>query len=92
MGKMVTKAVSAQNTFTDAITLEGCGALTVSGTFVATVSLQVKADGVNWVDTGDTITAPGRRIIQDGTRDEYRAGVKTGGFTSGTATIVLKSE
>lgn len=31
----------------------------VTGTFVATLQLQVSLDGTNWLDNGSAITAPG---------------------------------
>ena len=92
MGKQVFKAITAQNTFTDSLVIKGAGALTISGTFEATVTLQCSPDdGTTWVDV-DTKTAAGRWVLIDPTGSLYRAGVKTGGYTSGTVNVWLKSD
>jgi hypothetical protein len=85
---LVEKAVTAENTFSDGLYTEGAFNLSISGTFVATVTVQRSFDqGSTWRDV-DTFTAP---IETYGTDPEpvvvYRAGVKTGDFTSGTVNI-----
>ena len=82
------KDISAQNTFSDGIYTEGGFNLSISGTFVATVTVQRSFDaGSTWRDV-DTFTAP---IETYGVDPEpvvvYRAGVKTGDYTSGTVSI-----
>jgi len=82
------KDISAQNTFSDGIYTEGGFNLSISGTFVATVTVQRSFDaGSTWRDV-DTFTAP---IETYGVDPEpvvvYRAGVKTGEYTSGTVSI-----
>ena len=96
----VTAAITAENTFTDSIIVaenyEGAKifgniTLSISGTFVATVTLQIAFDGgTTWIDTGETWTAPATKIItcyESGVA--FRAGVKTGAFSSGTVNIRL---
>lgn len=85
---LVEKAVTAENTFSDGLYTEGAFNLSISGTFVATVTVQRSFDqGSTWRDV-DTFTAP---IETYGNDPEpvvvYRAGVKTGDFTSGTVNI-----
>ena len=85
-----TAAITAQNTFTSAIGIKDHGTIRISGTFVATVSLQRSEDGgSNWYDTGDTWTAAGVFTFTDFTKRLYRAGVKTGDYTSGTVNIEI---
>jgi len=62
--------------------------LIVSGTFVATLQLQV-FDGTNWVKVGADITAPG---VVDLNTQALSARINTSAFTSGTpkATVFLR--
>lgn len=83
-----TKTLSAQNTFTDAILIIGDFNLSISGTFVATVTVQRSTDGTTWRDV-DTWTAPSEEVGYDPMQNFYRAGIKTGGYTSGSATIQI---
>lgn len=83
-----TASIAAQNTFTDGLYTVGSFNLSISGTFSATVTVQRSFDvGVTWADV-DTFTAP---IETAGYDPEvvvlYRAGVKTGDYTSGTAVL-----
>ena len=96
----VTAAITEQNTFTDAIVaaenyegakIFGNITLSISGTFVATVTLQIAFDGgTDWIDTGETWEVPATKIIncyESGV--SFRAGVKTGDFSSGTVNVRL---
>jgi len=85
---MAEKDISAENTFSDGLYTEGDFNLSISGTFVATITVQRSFDkGSTWRDV-DTFTAP---IETYGVDPEpvvvYRAGVKTGDYTSGTVSI-----
>lgn len=85
---LVTKDVSAENTFSDGLYVVGDFNLSISGTFVGTITVQRSFDqGSTWRDV-DTFTAP---IETAGSDPEpvvvYRAGIKTGEYTSGTASI-----
>jgi hypothetical protein len=97
MAQAAAKSVTAENQWSDPVQIAGIGSLTVRGTFVATVSLQVRADGVNWVTVpmyrgtdAAPITGEDHRGIYDYSGSDYRAGVATGAFTSGTVEIYLK--
>jgi hypothetical protein len=84
--------ITAQNTFSPAMTLKKGGILTLSGTWVATVSVQrYDIVGAQWVDvtnnSGVAFTATGNGTYSIGpaeTAANYRFGAKTGNFTSGT--------
>ncbi|AIK68531.1 hypothetical protein Lo5R7ANS_61 [Mesorhizobium phage vB_MloP_Lo5R7ANS] len=83
--------ITAQNTFTTPVLIQGGNTfdVSVSGTFVATVTLQRSKDGTtNWVDV-DTLTEPGEWTGDAGSAWFYRLGVKTGEFTSGTVVVDL---
>lgn len=82
---VVTKSITAENTFSDSISIRGKFNIGLSGTWVATVFLQRSFDnGSTWLDV-KSYTA---NIQETGDEPEsgviYRVGVKTGGFTSGT--------
>lgn len=96
-GQTVTKAISAENTFSDPIRVTGVGdsrtfSIIVTGTFVGTLTLQFSAGAPGtWVDAA-TYTAPTATGYVDGLDNEviyYRIGIKTGDYTSGTATASL---
>lgn len=81
-------SIAAANTFTSGVVVFGPFNLSISGSWVGTVTLQRSFDnGTTWVDVG-TYTA---NIEDVGDEPEegvaYRAGFKTGEYTSGTAEI-----
>lgn len=83
---------TAGNQFTDSLEL-GAGErevfITTSGTFSATVSVQVKRpDQASW-RTIHTITTPGAVSLRFRGPLSVRAGVATGDHTSGTAEVEL---
>lgn len=81
---VVERSVTAQNQFTDALTINAKqrASISISGTFAANVELQRNLDGTNW-RTVDTYTALTElTYVADETCD-IRLGVPTGGFTSG---------
>ncbi len=84
----VTVDLSAENTFSDGLYTEGAFNLSISGTFSATITVQRSFDrGSTWRDV-DTFTAPIETFGSDPDPVVvYRAGVKTGDYSSGTATV-----
>jgi hypothetical protein len=105
-GQSVTASVTAQNTGTTGVLVKEYGTLRVSGTFVATVTLQRAENctdpptctAATWIDTGDTHTGNsdgstgcGVFPFTDHTNRVYRAWVKTGGYTSGTVSLEIGS-
>lgn len=85
----VTASIAAQNTFTDALDLVGHFNLSLSGTWAGTVTVQRSFDGgSSWVDV-DTFTSNIETYGFDPMQVLYRAGIKTGEYTSGTAVVTL---
>lgn len=87
-----TKSITAENSFSDAITLtKGGFNLSLSGTWVATVYVQRKFsyDDTAWLDV-EFFTSNGEYSAYEYEDDvQYRVGVKTGDFTSGTVNVRL---
>lgn len=91
MARRRSESITAQNMFSDAISLKRGGILTLSGNWTATVSLQrYEAASAAWVDvtnnsgTAVTFTANGTYSVSPYEHSAlYRFGVKTGAFTSG---------
>ena len=81
-----TAAIGAENTFTDAVQLTGNFNISISGTFSATVTVQRSFDNSTWHDV-DSFTAATQQTGFEPEVVWYRAGVKTGGYTSGTANV-----
>lgn len=92
-----TNTLTAQNTFSDPITLKKGAILTLSGTWVATVSLQRRGSDNNWVDVTNNSGVP-TTFATNGTYTvgpftapaDYRWGPKTGAFTSGSIVGTLE--
>jgi hypothetical protein len=96
-GQTVTAALSGADQFTDPIRVSGIDAqrgfqLTITGVWTATVTLQYSVgEPGSWVDVvGYTAN---QSLTYDDTLDNqiiyYRIGIKSGGYTSGTATATL---
>ena len=97
VGQRVTASIAAQNTFSNTIEITGVGesrrfAITITGTWVATVTLQrsIGTTG-NWVDVTSYTTNQSTTYADqlDNQNVFYRIGIKTGGYTSGTAVCTL---
>ncbi len=90
----VSKTITAQNTFTDPLRVSGkkiLGLSITSTALSATVVLQRRrADADAWGDVA-SFTANSEKIVESWGSWQYRAGVKTGGFTSATALVVTLS-
>ena len=84
----VSEDLTGANQFSDSIRVIGTFSLSISNTFVGTVTVQRSQDNVNWFDV-DTFTAPIETIGEEAVLYYYRAGIKTGDYTSGTATVAL---
>lgn len=92
MSDYKTATITAQNEFTDAHEFNGEFNVSVSGTFVATVTIQRSYNGgTTWNDVQDWIEPVEglARDAKDATGILYRAGVKTGDYTSGTINVRL---
>lgn len=98
VGQQVTAAITGAGQFTDAISVSGVGntrdvTLTITGTWVATITLQRSEDeGTTFSDVTE-YTGNQAGITYNDTLDnqelQYRIGSDTGDFTSGTATVTL---
>lgn len=90
--------VTAQNTFTTGLKVTGTGAsrsitVTITGTWVAVVSLQSSPDNITFTDVpgevwNGNVTGPYLDGL-DGQTIYYRIGVKTGNFVSGAVSVSL---
>jgi hypothetical protein len=88
MATIASASIGAENTFTTGVQLEGDFNVSVSGTFVGTVFVQRSTDNTNWRDV-NSFTAPFEGTGFDPEVMYYRIGIKTGGYTSGTAVVRL---
>ena len=91
----VTKTITAENQWTKSIELIGDFNYSAQGTFVAKVTLQ-RSFGATWEDVDfdiDPVSAKGFEPYSpfkvSGAHINYRYGVKTGDFTSGTINVRL---
>ena len=96
-GQNVSKSISTDNDFSNSIEVAGVSAtraftIVVSGVFVATWHLQRSFDGgSSWQDVSSSTTS-GTTSYNDGLTNntvQYRVGVKTGNYTSGTLVVSL---
>ena len=87
-----TKTLSAQNTFTDPIHIIGDFNFSVvastSPAFSGTVTVQRSTDNTVWRDV-NTFTSSFEGVGYDPMKNFYRAGIKTGAYTAGSATISI---
>lgn len=88
MTTVASKAIEAENTFSDPVPLSGYFNVSISGTFVATVTVQRSLDKNTWYDV-NSFTAPFEGAAMEPESLFYRVGVKTGNYTSGTVNVRL---
>jgi len=91
MADQVTKSITAANTFSDEIKVQGYFNLSITGIAggtIVTVQKQSGVDGTTWTDV-DTFTSDIETFGFDPERKNYRVGVKTGEFGSGTTKVRL---
>jgi len=89
MSGVVTKSITAENTFSDAIKVQGYFNLSISGIAggtTVTVQKQSGVDGTNWTNV-DTFTVDTETNGFEAERQNYRVGVETGNFGSGTCKV-----
>lgn len=89
---ITTKTVTAANQMSDPVVLTGYFNLSISGTWVATVTVQRSFDsGDSWFDV-DTWTENTQEYGLEPERNiYYRVGVKTNNFTSGSVVLRLSN-
>ena len=88
--RLVTRAISANNTFSDRVQLAGYFNVSISGTWTGTVTCQRSFDrGSTWFDVKDWTD----NIQEYGFEPErgvwYQIGIKDGDYSNGTATLRL---
>ena len=83
-----TADLTGADQYTDSIRVVGPIALSISGTFSATVTVQRGQDNATWLDV-DTYTASTEKVGNEAVLYYYRVGIKSGEYTSGTATVAL---
>ena len=83
--RVITKSIDAENIWSNSASLTGYFNFSLSGTWVATVTIQRSFDqGSTWYDV-DTWTANTQEYgLEPENGVYYRFGVKTSEFTSGT--------
>lgn len=86
----VTATASAENTFTNAIEIQGYFNLSINGVSDSTVTVQRKSgvDGTNWVDV-ESYTADKETYGFEPEPVEYRVGIKTGNYGTDTVKVRL---
>lgn len=96
-GQTVTRSISSADVYSDPIRVSGIGSgrsfgITITGTFVGTVTLQRSVGAVGaWVDVTN-YTGPVSTSLVDGLDNQiifYRIGIRPANYTSGTATVLL---
>ena len=98
-GQSVEVELTAENQFSDPIRVTGVDgarifAVIITGTWSATITLQYSVGSPgDWVDAASGSYTTNVSLSYDDTFDNqiifYRIGIKTGGYTSGTASAVL---
>ena len=84
--------IDAENTFTDSIQVDAGASFifSLSDTWVGTVTLQKSYDkGTTWLDYYTATSNTSVEITEVGDGVYFRAGFKTGDYTSGTANMLL---
>ncbi|MCF8034673.1 MAG: hypothetical protein K9K66_04420 [Desulfarculaceae bacterium] len=89
-GDCITGSAGAEDTFGSARDIwPGYYDISVSGTWVGTVTLQRSWDGgTTWYDVAE-YTANFEGVGQAGSGCKVRLGIKSGDYTSGTATLTI---
>ena len=81
-------SIGAQNTFSTPVEILGDFNFSLSGTWVGIVFIQRSFDaGTTWLDVANYTANIEDTGTETETRTLYRAGIKTGGYTSGTAVV-----
>tara|TARA_R110000765_G_scaffold27461_1_gene66663 strand:- start:336 stop:641 length:306 start_codon:yes stop_codon:yes gene_type:complete len=91
MSGVVTKSITAENTFSDVMKTQGYFNLSISGIAggtVVTVQKQSGVDGTSWT-TVDTFSSDIETFGFEAERQNYRVGVVAGSFGSGTCKVRL---
>lgn len=97
-GQSQSASLTGADQFSSSIRVVGVGAarafaVIISGTWSATITLQYSTDNATWIDSASGSYTSNRSVTYDDTLDNqviyYRVGIKTGNYTSGTASVTL---
>lgn len=99
-GQLALAALASANTFSDPIRVVGIGTdrainVTITGTFTATVTLQKSVGNDTDWDDAATYTTATSTTVNDGLDNQivyYRIGIKSGDYSSGTATSTITNQ
>ena len=88
--RLQTRSVTAENQFTDAAEIQGYFNIGISGTWAGTVTAQRSFDlGSTWFDVNIWTANTQEYGFEPERKVQYRVGIKTGGFVSGTCVVRL---
>ena len=88
--RKVEAELTAQNTYTPAISVFGAFNFSASGTWAGTITIQRSFDsGASWRDVERYVANEEDRGLEPELNALYRAGFKPGEYTSGTAVVRL---
>jgi hypothetical protein len=88
--KLRTRSVTAENQYCDSVSLVGHFNISISGTWVGTVTCQRSFDGGStWFDVATWVANTEEYGFEPEREVHYRVGIKLGEFTSGTAALRL---
>ena len=86
--KIQTRSISAENLWTDAVELRSFFNVSISGTWVATITCQRSFDsGSTWFDVKTWTANVQEYGFEPETKVWYRLGIKALQYTSGTAVV-----
>ena len=88
--KSISRSITAENLYTDAVLLVGYFNLSISGTWAGTVTVQRSFDsGATWHDVDTWIENTQEYGLEPEGGTQYRVGIKTDEYTSGTCVVRL---
>ena len=86
--KLRTRSIDGENLFTDAAEIVGYFNISISGTWVGTVTAQRSFDvGSTWFDVATWQVNTQEYGFEPEREVQYRVGVKTAEYTSGTVVV-----
>jgi len=88
--KIKDRSITAENQFTDSIEMNGYFNISISGTWDGTVTCQRSFDiGDTWHDVNTWTDNTQEYGFEPERGVQYRAGIKTGNYSSGTCVVRL---
>lgn len=88
--RLQSRSISGDNLFTDASQIQGYFNISISGTWVGTVTAQRSFDlGSTWFDVNTWTANTQEYGFEPENKVHYRVGIKSGEYTSGTCVLRL---